>query len=87
MRACTREGWTLIAWSELCAAVESENTGSMKDRMALGMFEGAAADGRLKAKGSVIEYTTGSTGTPRPYASWSSWVPARPSSPCCAIPA
>jgi cysteine synthase len=43
--------------------LESENpTGSMKDRMALAMIEAAEADGRLKADGSVVEYTGGSTG-------------------------
>jgi cysteine synthase A len=43
--------------------LESENpTGSMKDRMALAMIEAAEADGRLKAGGSVVEYTGGSTG-------------------------
>jgi cysteine synthase len=43
--------------------IESENpTGSMKDRMALEMIEAAEADGRLKAGGSVVEYTGGSTG-------------------------
>jgi cysteine synthase A len=43
--------------------LESENpTGSMKDRMALAMIEAAEADGRLTAKGSVVEYTGGSTG-------------------------
>jgi cysteine synthase A len=43
--------------------LESENpTGSMKDRMALGMIEAAEADGRLKPGGSVVEYTGGSTG-------------------------
>jgi cysteine synthase A len=43
--------------------VESENpTGSMKDRMALAMIEAAEADGRLRAGGSVVEYTGGSTG-------------------------
>ena len=43
--------------------VESENpTGSMKDRMALAMIESAEADGRLRAGGSVVEYTGGSTG-------------------------
>jgi cysteine synthase len=42
---------------------ENENpTGSMKDRMALAMIEAAEADGRLKAGGSVVEYTGGSTG-------------------------
>ncbi len=43
--------------------LEYENpTGSMKDRMALAMIEAAEADGRLRAGGSVIEYTGGSTG-------------------------
>ncbi len=43
--------------------VESQNpTGSMKDRMALAMIEVAEKDGRLKAGGSVVEYTGGSTG-------------------------
>jgi cysteine synthase A len=43
--------------------LESENpTGSMKDRMALAMIEAPEADGRLKAGGSVVEYTGGSTG-------------------------
>jgi len=43
--------------------LESENpTGSMKDRMALAMIEAAEADGRLRAGGSVVEYTGGSTG-------------------------
>jgi cysteine synthase A len=43
--------------------IESENpTGSMKDRMAVAMIEAAEKDGRLKAGGSVVEYTGGSTG-------------------------
>ncbi len=43
--------------------LEYENpTGSMKDRMALAMVEAAEADGRLRPKGSVVEYTGGSTG-------------------------
>jgi len=43
--------------------LESENpTGSMKDRMALAMIEAAEADGRLRAGGTVVEYTGGSTG-------------------------
>ncbi len=43
--------------------MESENpTGSMKDRQALAMIEAAEADGRLRAGGSVVEYTGGSTG-------------------------
>src|ERR1044071_386708 len=43
--------------------LESENpTGSMKDRMALAMIEAAETGRRLKAGGSVVEYTGGSTG-------------------------
>ena len=43
--------------------LESENpTGSMKDRMALGMIEAAEQDGRLPPGGPVVEYTTGGTG-------------------------
>jgi cysteine synthase A len=37
-------------------------TGSMKDRMALAMIEGAEQRGQLKAGGTVVEYTGGSTG-------------------------
>ncbi|MBN9384954.1 MAG: cysteine synthase family protein [Chitinophagaceae bacterium] len=37
-------------------------TGSMKDRMALSMIEGAEKRGILKPGGSVVEYTGGSTG-------------------------
>jgi cysteine synthase A len=49
--------------SRILLKLESENpTGSMKDRMALAMIEAAEADGRLKADGSVVEYTGGSTG-------------------------
>lgn len=43
--------------------IESQNpTGSMKDRMALAMIEGAERAGRLKPGGAVVEYTGGSTG-------------------------
>lgn len=38
-------------------------TGSMKDRMAKAMIEGAEADGRLQPGYRVVEYTGGSTGT------------------------
>jgi cysteine synthase A len=38
-------------------------TGSMKDRMALSMVEGAERRGELKAGGRVVEYTGGSTGS------------------------
>jgi cysteine synthase A len=37
-------------------------TGSMKDRMALSMIEGAERRGELKPGGRVVEYTGGSTG-------------------------
>ncbi len=51
-----------------CARVlvklESHNpTGSMKDRMALSVIEGALRDGKLSKTGRVVEYTGGSTGT------------------------
>lgn len=53
---------------ENCARVivklESRNpTGSMKDRMASAVLEGALASGRLTATGTLVEYTGGSTGT------------------------
>ena len=38
-------------------------TGSMKDRMALGMIEGAEVRGELKPGSRVVEYTGGSTGS------------------------
>jgi cysteine synthase A len=38
-------------------------TGSMKDRMALSMVEGAEARGELKPGGTVMDYTGGSTGS------------------------
>ena len=38
-------------------------TGSMKDRMALSMIEGAERRGELKAGGTVVDYTGGSTGS------------------------
>jgi cysteine synthase len=43
--------------------LESQNpTGSMKDRMALAMIEGAEREGKLRPGGAVVEYTGGSTG-------------------------
>ena len=49
--------------SRVLLKVESENpTGSIKDRQALAMIEAAEADGRLTPRGSVVEYTGGSTG-------------------------
>jgi cysteine synthase A len=38
-------------------------TGSMKDRMALSMIDGAEKRGQLKPGGTVVEYTGGSTGS------------------------
>ena len=37
-------------------------TGSMKDRVAKAMVEAAERDGRLKPGGTVVEYTSGTTG-------------------------
>ena len=39
-----------------------DSTGSMKDRMALAMIEGAERDGLLSPGDTVVEYTGGSTG-------------------------
>ncbi len=36
-------------------------TGSMKDRMAVEVIRSAAADGRLKPGGTVVEYTAGTS--------------------------
>ncbi len=50
--------------AEIYVKIESANpTGSMKDRMALSMIEGAERKGLLKPGGSVVEYTGGSTGS------------------------
>ena len=49
--------------AELWLKLELRNpTGSMKDRMALAMIEGAERDGLLSAGDTVVEYTGGSTG-------------------------
>ncbi|HEV2119385.1 MAG TPA: cysteine synthase family protein [Candidatus Bathyarchaeia archaeon] len=49
--------------ARVLAKLEFENpTGSMKDRVAKAMVEAAAADGRLKLGGTVVEYTAGTTG-------------------------
>ncbi len=46
------------------AKLEWQNpSGSMKDRMALGVISRAEADGRLSPGDTVLEYTGGSTGT------------------------
>jgi cysteine synthase A len=50
--------------AEIFVKYEGSNpTGSMKDRMALSMIEGAERRGELKPGGTVIEYTGGSTGS------------------------
>jgi cysteine synthase len=49
--------------AELWLKLEYYNpTGSMKDRMALAMIEGAERDGLLSPGDTVVEYTGGSTG-------------------------
>ena len=49
--------------AELWVKLEYTNpSGSMKDRMALSMIEGAERDGLLKPGMTVVEYTGGSTG-------------------------
>lgn len=50
--------------AEIYVKYEGANpTGSMKDRMALSMIEGAEKRGELKSGRKVIEYTGGSTGS------------------------
>jgi cysteine synthase A len=50
--------------AEIYVKFEGANpTGSMKDRMALSMIEGAERRGELKPGGKVVEYTGGSTGS------------------------
>lgn len=50
--------------ARILAKLEWANpSGSMKDRMAKAMIESAEVDGRLRAGGTVVEYTGGSTGT------------------------
>ena len=49
--------------ARVVAKLESANpTGSMKDRMARSAIEAAEASGRLRAGGTVVEYTGGTTG-------------------------
>ena len=49
--------------AEVWLKLEYRNpTGSMKDRMALAMIEGAERDGLISAGTTVVEYTGGSTG-------------------------
>ncbi|HMK03351.1 MAG TPA: cysteine synthase family protein [Ferruginibacter sp.] len=50
--------------AEIYVKYEGGNpTGSMKDRMALNMVEGAEKRGQLKPGGTVVDYTGGSTGS------------------------
>jgi cysteine synthase A len=50
--------------ADVYVKLESANpTGSMKDRMALSMIEGAEQRGDLKKGGTVVDYTGGSTGS------------------------
>ncbi len=50
--------------ARILVKLESQNpTGSMKDRMARAVIEGAIARGELSKGGTVVEYTGGSTGT------------------------
>jgi len=48
--------------AEIWVKLEYNPTGSMKDRMALSMIEGAERDGLLEPGTTVVEYTGGSTG-------------------------
>jgi cysteine synthase A len=49
--------------ARIVAKLEWANpTGSMKDRMARAAIEAAEADGRLRPGGTVVEYTSGTTG-------------------------
>ena len=49
--------------AQLWVKLEYRNpSGSMKDRMAVAMIEGAERDGSLAAGDTVVEYTGGSTG-------------------------
>lgn len=50
--------------AEIFVKYEGTNpTGSMKDRMALSMIEGAEKRGQLKSGGKIVDYTGGSTGS------------------------
>ncbi len=51
-------------YADIYVKFEAANpTGSMKDRMALSMIEGAEKRGELKPGGTVVDYTGGSTGS------------------------
>src|SRR4051794_13877452 len=50
--------------AQLVAKVESLNPGgSIKDRVALSLIEAAERDGRLRPGGTIVEPTSGNTGT------------------------
>ena len=50
--------------AQIVAKVEALNPGgSIKDRIALGLIEAAERDGRLKPGGTIVEPTSGNTGT------------------------
>jgi cysteine synthase A len=58
LRRCVPE-----SGAELWLKLEYQNpTGSMKDRMALAMIEGAERDGLISPGDTIVEYTGGSTG-------------------------
>jgi cysteine synthase len=58
------ERLTSPAMANVYVKYEGTNpTGSMKDRMALSMIEGAERRGELQSGGKVVEYTGGSTGS------------------------
>jgi cysteine synthase A len=58
------ERLTQPGYADVYVKYEGANpTGSMKDRMALAMVEGAEKKGKLKPGDRVIEYTGGSTGS------------------------
>jgi cysteine synthase len=58
------EKLTTPGYADIYVKYEGGNpTGSMKDRMALSMVEGAEKKGLLKPGGRVVDYTGGSTGS------------------------
>ena len=58
------ERMTQPGWANIYVKYEGANpTGSMKDRMALSMIEGAEKRGELISGGRVMDYTGGSTGS------------------------
>ncbi|MGA7836904.1 MAG: cysteine synthase family protein [Ignavibacteriaceae bacterium] len=58
------ERMTEPAWADIYVKYEGANpTGSMKDRMALSMVEGAERRGDIKKGGTIVDYTGGSTGS------------------------